>query len=390
MEPQVYQYHPVTPPNSSRYSTSRDISPTLSNNQPISPPTSTHSDDSWMYSTSTAAVMNQQSNSMATQTTHLVDPDHIINDLFFPMDLDPTKPAEYNLDMVNRLDQIQGFMDAGIVNQSNFNLNISNAQQLEDMNDWLARLSDSIVTGQLPQPVMDTATSFAYNQMSNFTPPSQPEYDQNTAYPSVPSQPMYTSCEENEMYVRSQPMVASQSHYSYQPVVLSQQNMGLVGQRQHYTSVPDVSNQYFQPELKSTINFTKANHPESREIEKEEIVSFKPTLVTHDEKKHLATLVNSFSSALDLSKQQFKKKEEAVTFVKKNDEFIRDLITSDLSKLSLNDDDDDRTLSADTPVPKEKDSLYPNVNHKHILLLKKMTDWVNQNYHESHASLLSQ
>lgn len=285
-------------------------------------------------------------------------------------------------------------MDAGIINQSNFNLNISNEQQLDDMNDWLARLSDSISTGQMPQqPTMDPATSFAYNQMSNFNVPQQP-YSQ---YPVVPSQnPMYpTSCEENEMYVRSQPIVPSQNNYmQYQQrqPVYTQQNIGLTGQRQHYTSVPNVSNHYFQPELRTTTNFTKANNPESGEVEKEEMVSFKPTKdVTHDEKKHMATLVNTFSSALDLNKKSVKKpviEEEPVS--KKTDDLIRDLITSDLSKLSLNDVD---AVTAEAEKSKNKAkklsdaSLYPAAvsNNNHILLLKKMTEWVNENYRKSHS-----
>lgn len=288
-------------------------------------------------------------------------------------------------------------MDAGIINQSNFNLNISNEQQLEDMNDWLARLSDSIATGQMPQqPMMDTATSFAYNQMSSFNPPQQ-EYSQ---YPVVPSQNnMYpTSCEENEMYVRSQPIVPSQNNYmpyqqqQQQHTVYSQQNIGLTGQRQHYTTVPNVSSHYFQPELRTTTNFTKANNPENGEVEKEDMVSFKPTKdVTHDEKKNMATLVNTFSSALDLTKKPIKKQFIEEPVLKKSDDLIRDLITSDLSKLSLNDDDAVTTAEAGKKQSKTKsssdDSLYPTAvnNNNHILLLKKMTEWVNENYRKSHS-----
>lgn len=284
-------------------------------------------------------------------------------------------------------------MDSGLINQSNFNLNITNEQQLEDMNDWLARLSDSITTGQMPQqPTMDTATSFAYSQMSGFNPP-QPQYEQ---YPVVPSQNhMYpTSCEENEMYVRSQPIVPSQNNYmpyQQQQPVYTQQNIGLTGQRQHYTSVPNVSNHYFQPELRTTMNFTKANNPENGEVEKEEIVSFKPTKdVTHDEKKNMATLVNTFSSALDLNKKQVKKpvvEEEPV--LKKTDDLIRDLITSDLSKLSLHDEDAVTVETRKNQINRKSSSdasLYPTAenNNNHIILLKKMAEWVNENYRKNH------
>lgn len=301
------------------------------------------------------------------------------------------------IDVANRLNQIQSLMDAGIINQSNFNLNISNEQQLEDMNDWLAHLSDSIATGQMPQQqsMMDTATSFAYNQMSNFDPPPQQHYSQ---YPIVPSQSnIYpTSCEENEMYVRSQPIVPSQNNYTpyqQQQIVYSQQHIGLTGQRQHYTSIPNVSNHYFTPELRSTTNFTKANNPENGEIEKEDTISFKPTKdVTHDEKKNMATLVNTFSSALDLNKKSIKKQvieKEKEPVSKKSDDSIRDLITSDLSKLSLNNNEKDLVISVtEQDIKSSSDHfLYPTTTtvNNHILLLKKMTEWVNENYHKSHS-----
>ena len=301
--------------------------------------------------------------------------------------------------MADRLDQLQSFMDAGAVNQSNFNLNISNEQQLADMNDWLARLSNSIATGQMPQePKMDPATTFAYNQMSNFNPPPQ-DYSQ---YPMVPSQQqMYpTSCEDTEMYVRSQPMppVVPSQHYMAVNQFGQPYGPGLTGQRQHYTTIPNVSDQYFQPELRTTTNFTKANNPENGETEKEETDSFKPTkTMTHDEKKHMATLVNTFSSALDTSKKPVAKKEATVQTPpsrKKSDDLIRELIVSDLSKLSINDSttvstEEDDSISSNLLTEKDKNSsLYPttNTNSNHIALLKKITQWMNENYHKSHSS----
>ncbi|CAO3610089.1 unnamed protein product [Mucor hiemalis] len=425
--------NPLTPPSSASHS-SRDVSPVLSDHHPISPPTSTYSDDNWIYSgVSPSTAMSDISSSthndfqvpisaphqqprMVQQAqqafvTQPMDPDHIINDLFFPMDLD-TKPTDYNIDVANRLNQIQSFMDQGTVTQSNFNLNISNEQQLDDMNSWLARLSDSIATGQMPQePVMDSATSFAYNQMSNFNPPNQGY----SPYPMVPSQNnMYpTSCEENELYVRSQPMppvVPSQNGYmgmsSFQQhpsyPQQQQQNVGLTGQRQHYTFVPNVADPYFQPELRTTTNFTKANNPENAETEKEETISFKPTkTVTHDEKKHMATLVNTFSSALDSSKSSVKKdiiEDNQVELTqKKSDGLIRELIISDLSKLSLNDSDATagqtsiKQSSSDSVLTgKDTSSLYPKtdaaVSNNHILLIKKLTEWINDNYHKDHPA----
>lgn len=100
------QHQPLTPPNSTSRS-SRDVSPILSDNHPISPPTSTYSDDNWMYSgvssttmsdISTTPQMMQQQHYVTQPMDNNFGPDHIINDLLFPMDLDNnTKPVEYNI-----------------------------------------------------------------------------------------------------------------------------------------------------------------------------------------------------------------------------------------------------------------------------------------------------
>lgn len=413
------QQHPLTPPSSTHHS-SRDVSPVLSDNHSISPPTSTYSDENWLYagvSPSTAmsdfSASHQQPqlqyNNQVPQANFVTQPPaDIINDLFFPMDMD-TKPTEYNASIAHSLDQIQTFMDAGTINQSSFNLNISNEQQLNDMNDWLARLSDSIATGQLPQdPVMDPATSFAYNQMSSFNAPQQ-------QYPIVPSQnnsSIYpASCNENDMYVRSQPMpqpiVPSQDIDSYlgnfasstnQYQQYQQQNVGVTGQRQHYTAVPNVANQYFQPELRTTTNFTKANNPENAETEKEETISFKPSKpITHEDKKNMATLINTFSSALvdnNFKPAASATKEEEEEEAEKgksqsSDDLIRELITSDLSKLSIHDDTDASKPSVEEGL--ESKSLYPTATisaaqQNHLLLLKKMTQWVNENFYKNYRS----
>lgn len=130
---QQQQQHPLTPPSSTSHS-SRDVSPVLSDHHPISPPTSTYSDDNWMYSgvspstamsdissstynnntnaaaavaavAASSALQQQQqtqlvqpNNTFVTQTMeNSFGPDHIINDLFFPMDIDSKPSAEYSI-----------------------------------------------------------------------------------------------------------------------------------------------------------------------------------------------------------------------------------------------------------------------------------------------------
>lgn len=252
-------------------------------------------------------------------------------------------------------------MDVGLIDQNNFNFNITNEQQLADMNDWLARLSNNIVvSSQAPAPVN---SSYPIQQ-----------------YPTLENN-MYFNNNENDLYVRSQPIVPSQNIESYLGMNYPQQQqppsgmgIGMTGQRQHYTAVPDLSNQIFNPEVMTAYNFTAGNQP--HQAEKTEIEAFKPTKTDlHSEKKNMATLINTFSSAhvepkksTTTSKQATKEEQE-----KNESDTIRDLITSDFSKLSIKDD-----------------TLYPtnNSSNKHYLLLKKLTDWVNENYRKQQQQLL--
>lgn len=330
--------------------------------------------------------------------------DQIINDLFFPMEIE-TKPAEYNTNMANNLDQIQQLMDADMLTQSNFNLAVNNDQQLADMNDWLARLSNSITDQQANQAA-------TYAHMSNFNPPTEENY---TQYPIVPSQSKlyHPPGRENEMYVRSHPMqptVVPSQHIgefesSYLGLLPNSQpyldgqvpfQMGLVGQRTQYTTIPDVSNHQFQPELRTAINFTKANGLDDAEIEKREKTdSFKPTKsASYSEKKNMATLINSFSSAhVDQKKSLATRVDDSNSQKKKNvciDDSIRDLITSDFSKLSIH-EDTEKQLAADNEAS-HNTSLYPvatpkelSASQKHLLLIKKLTEWMNENYHSKRS-----
>ncbi|CAO3691908.1 unnamed protein product [Rhizopus stolonifer] len=315
---------------------SRDHSPVLSegnSSHPISPPQSIYSDDlqneNWLYSAGSIPASFDYNQPMQgpypnpvirSQAAH---PDHVLQDLFFPMEMD-TKPTVYNQDVAQRLDQIQSLLDAGTINPSNFNFNITNDHQLSDMNNWLTGLSNSIE----PYPLYNTMSS-------NFKP-------EPTQYPVVPSQ-MY-----NDTYVRSQ------------PIVVPSQNLeeavypGLVGQRQHYTTIPDMASNYFSPELRTATNFTNS---------KEE-VKFKPTKTKFEEKKNMAKMINTFSSALD----------PKVVTKKEDVDRLKELIVSDLSDLSISDT--------------REDNVYPETDsrlQKHARLLKQMKDWINQSYKSKNA-----
>lgn len=243
------------------------------------------------------------------------------------------------IDIANRLDQLQHLIDSGAIDQSNFNLNINSDQQLEDMNAWLTDLSHSI----------------------------EPYYEQplpNPNPPIVPSQQIYP---ENDLYIRSQPIIVSDQNI--------QDFSGMTtGQRQHYTAVPNMSANYFYPELRTTTNFTSS--PKNGETTKQEVDdSFKPTSITFEEKKNMATLVNSFSSAL--ADKPVKKEAEKAPETEKEVDRLKELIVSDLSKLSLNE-------TKHSPI--QPSVLYPatakisNRRQKHVQLLKQMKEWMNENY----------
>ncbi|OBZ86332.1 hypothetical protein A0J61_05607 [Choanephora cucurbitarum] len=368
------QYHPLTPPSSTS-NPSRDVSPSLSDHHSASPPSSIYSDDSWLFNGISPYLPHSQPVSQISQTPFVTQhmesdlrADQIINEFFFPMETE-AKPAEYNANVANNLDQIQQLMDADMLTQSNFDLNISSEEQLTDMNDWLTRLSDSIAQQQ------DSYTA-AYTQMSSFNPPIQKDY---TQYPVVPSQSkMYQA--ENELYVRSLPMsqTAIPSHplgeldSSYLGLLPDNQlnlegkvpfQMGLVGQRTQYTTIPDVANHHFNPELRTALNFTKANGLDDAETEKQEKTdSFVPTKsVDHNEKKNMATLINSFSSVqVNQKKPAIATANDESNQEKKNshlDSSIRDLITSDFSKLSINESTEEQPAT-DTRSSQDHHKIY--------------------------------
>ncbi|KAG1169037.1 hypothetical protein G6F70_006910 [Rhizopus microsporus] len=397
--------HPLTPPNH----TSRDVSPVLSegnSSHPISPPQSIYSDDlqseNWMYTdiTSNMGMPPYLSNlPMSTKTPYhdyqnpvampqnvdhnaYTSPDHVLQDLFFPMEME-AKATTYSIDVANRLDQIQALIDAGTITQSNFNFNISNENQLENMNAWLTELSNSIPINQQQQ--QHDLLSYS-EQVSSFNSVEHATLQEQAKYPSVPSQ-MYSS--ENDIYVRSQPIVVpSQNINDYMncPPMYQHKPMGLTGQRPHYTTIPNVSSQHFQPELRTATNFTKANNPQDSESSKDEAIdSYKPkkSETTFDDKKNMATLLNTFSSAIADHKKSLidnnifieKEGEKIEPKETKDVDRLRELIISDFSKLSLK----------NSPTEEATTALYPKTSsryYQHIQLLHQMKAWINENYHK--------
>ncbi|KAI8883377.1 hypothetical protein K501DRAFT_249743 [Backusella circina FSU 941] len=401
--------HPLTPPRQS----SRDNSPILSeqySSHPISPPQSTYSEellpDNWMYSSgiSSSTVMSDHSNLkepvIMDNSPYVTQPafgsnERCIQDLLFPVDMN-TKPIEYNSDMMNRLDHLKNLMDSGSITQSDFNLNITSEQQLSDMNNWLARLSNTIHV-QAPN-----ATYTYPQEIPNASYPNQ--YETATNCPVVPSQAktMYpiASC-ENNMYVRSQPMTpvvpshvqynnngAMNYHPQQDPYAFEYmpQARGITSQRNHYPTMPDVAVPSFQPDIMTATNFTSGSVKTPGEVIKND--SFKQVKgVNHQDKKQLATLINSLNAVGDTTPTS--KSPTTETTTKKDD--LMNLLTSDLYKLSVNEENTEKEQEMKKESNENKketagQTLYPNT---HVELLNKMKGWVNENYYSSQQQRLA-
>ncbi|KAI8975641.1 hypothetical protein BDF20DRAFT_879808 [Mycotypha africana] len=447
---------PLIPPTSMNLS--RDVSPVLSENHSLSPLSSTCFDDNWLHvaDSSSSTLSNkselipqpafapQSSANYAEQPVNTnYCTDQLISSFFFPVDT-TAKPVEYNTDVAYTLDRIQSFIDTGVINQSSLDFKLDSQQQLNEINDWLLQLSSSILNNSS----VHSGQLVDYSKLH----PSQPS-QQFAQYPfSIPSQdPVYPIPYDNEkdMYVRSEPI--SQQPLQ-QPVVPSQnlaninnayfdvlflnptqyqpetnlhaapaQNKfgGITGYRQHYASIPDVSLQSFQPELRTATNYTKANVPAMLETSKEETESY--TLAksaTAKDEKNIATLINAFSGAfVDANKENAKQKAElrnADEHIKrqrddkgkkkaaKTVESIQELLVSDLFKLSLqpkelcegneiSNQDHFRDLSGSRKSSNSSSTaLYPNTaavsmtvtQRNHLLLIKQMTEWINANFRQ--------
>ncbi|KAG0181339.1 hypothetical protein DFQ29_008609 [Apophysomyces sp. BC1021] len=324
-------------------------------------------------------------------------PNDILN-MIFPMDLG-AKP-EYNSDVAQRLNYVQSLMDTGALTPTDMDFDV-NDQQLADMNVWLSQLSDSISKGD--QPMM----------VDSYLSPEQPylpnmQYDYVTPVPTTDFHDMYPQSTEQSMYVRSYPTAPNTNDYGY----YAAQGLGdvyapyvsIVGQRQHYTPVPDMAaSQYFMPDLHTSLNFTSAKddakpkpavaNPTGSQVDKHESESYKPVkaVTLHEDKKNISTLSNVFASVNELRTNEPKTPEEPVenkvepakTAVNKD---VMDLLVSDLSDLNI---DKGKVKTVETPEKKAKKpsaALYPSSGsapaaiEQHRRLLQQIGNWINQSH----------
>lgn len=396
--------------------------------------------------------------------------------------------------MANRLSMLESMVNTGALSPECLNLDISNDQQLADINAWLARLCGSIPQEQpnmYNDPMMDS-TMDSYNSCSDFLDPKRNYTTTDVMLQSFndhdyfnESKSLYPSVApaEHDMYVRSDinmppsdtPLSSTSMSGDYNATTpttclygaadcytgddsLSQfgypssepwrlthpaQHAGdftslTTGVRHHYTPIPNVaSGCYFTHDIRTAMNFTSGNpkhkrvptksetaNPTDGQVEKKNETgeAIKPTkvVVTHEDKKNLATLLNVFASFGDPpaaskskppSEQQptddnddkmkpNTEKETNRKIKKALDEDVMELLVSDMTKLELR---EKTVVKKDESVKAtERSSLYPTTSSsiaepskdqveplvtksaadRHRLLLQQITRWVNESYAE--------
>ncbi|CAO3598285.1 unnamed protein product [Absidia cylindrospora] len=452
--PRQHQQHPLTPPRQPQYDMGH-LSPlnnTTSPLQPVSPPHSTYSEDmntasnengKWLYSSiSPSSDMSDQfpadPTSLSTlpyqqqQVFSFESPEQAMSGLIFPGQTNAK--AVYNDDVAQRLDYLQNMMDTDGITPSQLNINISSEQQLADMNAWLAQLSESIGSpGMLQQQQqqqqqlpMDDYDALLQNQS---TPPLQQQHYND------PSSMMMYPTGNDDMYVRSTP-VHQPTHDIYQQqqwidtMASEQQQQSMLmttGQRQHYTTMPDVA-PMFQPDVRTTMNFTSAKglekykNPSDAKVDKEETQSFKPTKSTTstntnhvEEKQNLTTMINVFASFdvmnnnnKNTSVQQKPTSNDNNSNSNNNnkkdtsapvDGHVTDLLVSfnDLSVSDSEKEQEETVLypnnnsksSSPPPPPPSSSSTLPattDMSDRHRQLLHQVSRWINDIYEKKNVA----
>ncbi|KAI8096746.1 uncharacterized protein BX664DRAFT_324737 [Halteromyces radiatus] len=435
---------PLTPPRQAQYDVGH-LSPLnhASPQHPVSPPQSAYSEDltntsnenggGWLYAS--VSPSTDMSDQFPTDHHHqpqqqpsfsFESPEQAMSGLIFPVDTNAK--AVYNDDIAQRLDYLQNMMDTDSITPSQLNINISSEQQLADMNAWLAQLSESIGSPGMLQQVdnnnnnnNNNNTVFDnYNVLLQDPTPSPPQQQQHMYNDAMMMYPVAN----DDMYVRSLPIQSSTDLYHDQQQLMNQmaqqqeqqgyqQLLMTTGQRQHYTSIPDMA-PMFQPDVRSALNFTSAkgsekyNNPTDAKIDKKESQSYKPTKpnVNTDhvqDKQNVTTMINVFAS-FDTAKDNNKKTtsrsiessslddEKKKGLETKEGSNVTDLLVS-FDNLSVLDNDEKAQYptKSNTTITKVTTanviaSSSNEIQDRHRLLLKQVGKWINDIYNHQKAT----
>ncbi|KAI8098660.1 uncharacterized protein BX664DRAFT_381345 [Halteromyces radiatus] len=448
--------HPMTPPRPLQ----SDDSLLTNNNSPsyratpqqvpISPPQSMYSDDftrdSWagrsnispytdtedQFTPYSQQEVKQMNGYGFDQMDPFNTPEQIITEL-----LDTNIKPEYNTDVADRLTLLQNMMDSGI-GFGDFDMGITNDDQLSDINKWLADLSNNIQPNDYStqqhyqqQQQQQEQTYPNNNNSNNYTDIMLQSFNLNSSDPSI----LYPTSESN-MYVRSHPVHApsppsaippmeydtispshlygniqtnlyEQQQQQQQEYIPQQQvyqpSSTMSGLRHFYQPTPDIATRYFVPEIQSTMAFQSANrsrkansNPTSGQTDKEQQESFVPCKAknsAHEDKKNLTTLVNVFASSSDnITKISMTSNDDSKTQQTKDDDNKNNKISDDKiitgkkeSSPAINKDVLDLLVSdmselTSYPLYPDDTSSTTTSLEQHQQLVLRISKWVNDSY----------
>jgi hypothetical protein len=272
-------------------------------------------------------------------------PDDIMNQLMFSNDQFKT---EYDTEMMDSLDIFQNMMDMGTLNEASFQMN--NQEQLNNFNLWLSQLTENMEQQQQsyaqpqPQPDISMYSDMFMQFNTNMMPVNDALYPANNTM-------------ENDLYVRSNPMVNPNPGYN-----VPQMN----GVRHHYMSMPGLASNdmYLAPDIitshylgssEDNVKYKKS----TAAVDEEETV--KPTKsLPAEEKRNVTKLMNVMSS-----KDGVKAKKEITEKKPSINKSVMDLLVSDMSDMNIN----------------KEQPLYPTVSkeklQQHQKLLQQLRKWAN-------------
>jgi hypothetical protein len=203
-----------------------------------------------------------------------------------------------------------------------------------------------------------------------------------------------------------------QQQQQWMNVMAMEQQPMTTGHRQHYTTVPDLV-PMFQPEVRSTMNFTSAkglekyNNPADAKVDKkEETQSFKPAKSSShsmEDKQNLTTMINVFSSADSSSSNNSSNKKAVPEDDNKKpnsnsnaDDQVTDLLVT-FNDLAVSDETavyptksaakkPSDTALYPTKQPSTTTTKKPLPTDQHRKLLNQVSSWINDLYEQKKAS----
>ncbi|KAI8995018.1 hypothetical protein BDB01DRAFT_221985 [Pilobolus umbonatus] len=277
--------------------------------------------------------------------------------------------TNYNHEMMNDLNMLQQFIDNGSFNQNS--LLITTEQQMSTFDTWIGQLSDNIPINQPLDPNYSTLFDF----------PNDTSATNYNLYPSP----------EQDMYVRSPPTQVPTANYAPTMLPKSYNNIPFEntyqsdypnavhssnGLRPHYTSVPDIrTDDSFVHSVTTAYNSFSTKDDVKYAGTKVEGKS--PQVSVSDTKKKTRSVVSQMkmsSSSRSISSPDKKSEEVKTIKPKKSSQDILDILTSDLTSLSIDPSKEETKEKTEELYPQLPDPL------KHHRLLKKLSGWAKQMY----------